>query len=390
MTAINFTKATLANLVVKATQYEVRDQATPGLFIRLSPGGSKTFIYYRKIAGKVIRIKIGRFGEITIEAARRQASILNGQLVAGIQPQQLLKEQKRELTFKELFEYYYAEYALLHTKRPEDNKAALELHLFPKIGSTKANHVTKEMMKYIHATLGQTSGKAQANRVLAIASAVFNYGLKEEIYSANNPCIGVKRFKRKSRDRFLSKKELTLFFEALALENVLYQDFFKLCLFTGARKFTVLSMRYDQLDFELKRWRLDEAQSKNGDVNIYALSDAALEILERRKQTNENNGVQSPFVFPGISASGHLTNPRKIFLRVKERMGVSDFRIHDLRRTLGSYMAISNVSLSIIGKALNHKSQSSTAIYARLSQDPVLEAVNNAAKVIQESSDRER
>ena len=63
-------------------------------------------------------------------------------------------------------------------------------------------------------------------------------------------------------------------------------------------------------------------------------------------------------------------------------MNVYDIRMHDLRRTLGSYMAISGISLPIIGKALNHKSQVSTAIYARLSNDPVLEAVNIASTIM--------
>ena len=74
-----------------------------------------------------------------------------------------------------------------------------------------------------------------------------------------------------------------------------------------------------------------------------------------------------------------MKDPGGAFERVKKRIGVYDIRMHDLRRTLGSYMAISGISLPIIGKALNHKSQVLTAIYARLSHDPVIDAVNIAA-----------
>lgn len=66
-------------------------------------------------------------------------------------------------------------------------------------------------------------------------------------------------------------------------------------------------------------------------------------------------------------------------------MGVADITIHDLRRTLASYMAIDRASLPIIGRALNHKSQSSTEIYARLSQDPVHTAVNKAGSRMMQS-----
>ena len=61
-----------------------------------------------------------------------------------------------------------------------------------------------------------------------------------------------------------------------------------------------------------------------------------------------------------------------------ERAGIENLRIHDLRRTAGSYMAIQGVSPTIIGKALGHRSPQATAIYARLTQDPVRQALENA------------
>ena len=72
-----------------------------------------------------------------------------------------------------------------------------------------------------------------------------------------------------------------------------------------------------------------------------------------------------------------------MFDPVRDRMNIYDIQMHDLRRTLGSYMAISGISLPIIGKALNDKSQVSTAIYTRLSNDPVLEAVNLAHSLME-------
>lgn len=64
-----------------------------------------------------------------------------------------------------------------------------------------------------------------------------------------------------------------------------------------------------------------------------------------------------------------------------KRSEIKGLRLHDLRRTLGSWQAATGASLPIIGKTLNHKSPVSTAIYARLSVEPVrkaLEAANAA------------
>jgi integrase len=69
---------------------------------------------------------------------------------------------------------------------------------------------------------------------------------------------------------------------------------------------------------------------------------------------------------------------------------LKDLRIHDLRRTLGSWQAINGSSLQVIGKSLNHKSLKSTAIYARVDLDPVRESVNRATAAIVNASQKKQ
>lgn len=387
--AINFTKHAIENMPVTDYQYEVKDTKTPGLIIRVNPGGKKTFMFFRRVSGKLLRVKIGYAHDISIEHARKKAILLNSQIISGVNPNEILKGKRKELTFKQLFEKYYLEHALVHTKRPGDNKATLEFHLKPSFWSRKLSEVTKQQLRDMHIKQGESRGKQQANRVLNIISAVYNFGIKQDLYEGNNPTIGIRRFKSNSRDRFLNSEELKSFFMALEHEEQIFQDFFALSIFIGARKTAMLKMRYNQLDLELKRWRLSEDESKNNDVNIYVLPDIAVEILKRRSKENDLLQVPSEYVFPGDGIYGHLIDPKRSFDRIKTRMGVHDIWIHDLRRTLASYMAINNTSLPIIGRALNHKSQVSTAIYARLSSDPVREAVNSATTLmLQKSADQ--
>jgi integrase len=81
---------------------------------------------------------------------------------------------------------------------------------------------------------------------------------------------------------------------------------------------------------------------------------------------------------PGLA----LTQPKKAWERVLASAGIDDLRIHDLRRTLGSWQAKTGASLAIIGKSLNHRNQNTTAIYARLDLDPVRDSVNTATSAI--------
>ena len=386
MPIISFTKKELEDLPTTSSQYDVRDSKTNGLVLRVSPGGSKTFMFLRRIGGTLIRIKIGRFGDITIDIARQQIALLNSQMVNGVRPHEIFRARRQEMTFKMLFDKYYKEHTLVHNKNPQPIKATIEFHLLPKIGSTKIGNITRQQMKQIHLEQGLKRGKQEANKVLNLARAIYNFAIREELYDGKNPCVGIKRFKTKSRDRFLSKDELKRFFEALEQEETLFQHFFKTCLFTGARKSTVLKMRYGHINFDLQQWRVPDDETKNGEVNTYSLSEEVVQILQERKRKNDLSPCPSPFVFPGDGKDGHLKDPKKAFARIKKRMNAQDIRIHDLRRTLASYMAINNSSLPIIGQAMNHKSQVSTQIYARLSHDPVRDAVNEAVASMKQAT----
>src|SRR5258706_5073249 len=92
------------------------------------------------------------------------------------------------------------------------------------------------------------------------------------------------------------------------------------------------------------------------------------------------------FVFPAPSKTGYATPPKKRWRALLERAKVSDFRIHDLRRSLGSWQAISGASLAIIGKSLGHKSSDATMIYARLHLDPVRASLNTATTAMLEAA----
>ncbi len=114
--------------------------------------------------------------------------------------------------------------------------------------------------------------------------------------------------------------------------------------------------------------------TKNGTAQTLPLEAAEIEILKRRKRDSE-----APWVFPASrSASGHFNKPDAGWKRILDRAGIKDLRIHDLRRSLGSWMVDTGASLAVIGKALNHQSQTTTAIYARLSHQTVREAKSRA------------
>ena len=140
-------------------------------------------------------------------------------------------------------------------------------------------------------------------------------------------------------------------------------------------------MRWDEINFTTKEWRIPK--TKNGDAVSLPLIKEAAEILKERKKQNAKMGLEAlrqEYVFPSItSQSGHLADPKKAWQRILKEAQIKDLRLHDIRRTLGSYQAITGASLPVIGKSLGHKTSQATQIYARMNLDPVRQSLENAA-----------
>lgn len=95
-------------------------------------------------------------------------------------------------------------------------------------------------------------------------------------------------------------------------------------------------------------------------------------------------------VFPGQNGVGHLHDMKRAWARIRVRAGIQDVRFHDLRRTVGSWLAGSGESLQLIGKVLNHRDVSTTAIYARLNLGPVRLALERHASKMLEAAAPQR
>ncbi len=342
--------------------------------LAVTAAGTKTFYLYKRIDGKPERVLLGRFPDISIENARKKAAEAKGTIAGGKNPQKVKRAIRAEMTFLELFTEYMEKYSKVHKKSWIYDEREVNKFL-PHWFKRKISSFDKSEVERLHAKIGKDNGIYQANRLLERIRSIFNKAI-DWGWEGNNPAVGIKKFREKSRDRFLQPDELPRFFEALANEpNETARDFFMISLLTGARKSNTLSMRWKDINFTTETWRIEE--TKNADPQTVHLPKEAIEILTARKWKSE-----SPWVFEGNGASGHMADPKKPWTRILKAAEIEDLRIHDLRRTLGSYQAATGANGYIIGKSLGHKSQQSTAVYARLNLDPVRESVNKATNAM--------
>ena len=123
--------------------------------------------------------------------------------------------------------------------------------------------------------------------------------------------------------------------------------------------------------------------TKGNSAQTVTLSEEVVAVLTDRKLD-----AQSEWVFPSCGKTGHLVEPKKAWKKLLDRAELSDLRIHDLRRTLGSWQAITGASLIVIGKSLNHKSSQSTEIYARINLNPVRNSITLATAAMMDAAER--
>lgn len=374
--SFNFTKKDLDALEAPKDKFfeTYCDTTEKGLKLYVTKAGRKTFFIRKFVGYRDERIIIGPYPDLTISQARDKAKMLKGEIANGINPVEEKRKLRHDITLDDYYKYYRENYSVSN-KRPrtiEHDDYIFKSKIHPFIGYKKMSSVIRQDIERIISYIDRAGMRTTANNTLKLIKTMYHRAI-EWGYPGKNPTDGIKNFRLKSRERFILPDELQPFFSALFEDpDILFRNYILLSLYTGQRRSNVLSMRWSEIDFKLGVWFIP--MTKNGESMDCPLTMKALALLSEMKQT-----ATSEWVFPSkTSACGHLVEPKRHWQALLKRAGIENLRIHDLRRTLGSYQAINGSSLQIIGKSLGHKSIQSTQVYARLLNAPVLQSTNGA------------
>ena len=241
---------------------------------------------------------------MTIDQARRKTMEINLAISEGSNPAEVKRAARDEMLFSDLFEDYLERHSKQHKKTWGEDQDKYKNHISGPLGKMRLSGIDRGVISMLHSSITKQGHPIAANRILALISSVFGWAISAGMWESN-PALGIRRNKEKSRDRFIQGDELPRFFQAVADEpNETVRDYVLISLLTGARRSNVCSMRWQDISFDRKEWRIEE--TKNGTPQTVALSPEAIHILHNRKPLDS-----SIFVFPGDSKSGRLEEPRK-------------------------------------------------------------------------------
>ncbi len=275
---------------------------------------------------------------------------------------QRAEAQKRDLlgeSFEDLSHRFLEDVApRLQPRSLQEYTCALEKDGFPVLGMIPPEQVTKG---HVRALVEKVAKRApvQANRTFAAVRRVFSWAVERDLL-ASSPCAGLSALtEERVRERVYSNNEIRGILAAAAGTEI--KDLVVLTFHTATRSEETRSARWEDLDLEERLWLIPGDATKNRESHPVPLSKGALGILNARRDAVP---AGCPWVFPAkASGQGFMPNPGwATMTAIREKSGVSDFRLHDLRRTVATRLAEAGTAVYVVEAVLGHRSAYSSTM----------------------------
>jgi integrase len=377
----------------------VWDTEVRGFGLKITTRERKVYILQRRLNGHLRRWTIGVHGSPwTPDAARSEANDLLRAVAHGEDPLEERRATKNAITVAELCDLYLRDGCA--TKKQSTinvDRGRIERHIKILLGRRRVADLSRPDVErfMVDVATGKsaidvrtksrgrsrvTGGKGTATRTVGLLGAVLSFAAARG-FRNDNPARGIRRYKDRRIERYLTGDELSRLSGALARAqergvNPYAIAAIKLLLLTGMRKSEVLTLRRSWIDFERGALRLPD--SKTG-AKAVPVGTTALDLLRDLPLI-----VGNPHVFVG-QGGGYVKGLQKIWKRVRTDAGLASLRLHDLRHHFISVGASGGESLYILGKVAGHKQAATTQRYAHLGEDPVRAAAERISGAIARS-----
>lgn len=358
------------------------DSALPNFIAEIRRSGGITYHQrYVDEYGKQRSVRIGSAADITCDQARKMAQRIRSEAVLGQNPAARKAEKKAVLTYAELAEKHLA-YANNTLKRPDATEGVLRCHLIPAFGKRHIDTITQQdVAVFLAAKLKRGLKPATVEKMRVTLGRSYNLAKRWGLAGADrNPVQGVPRPRGiTSRQRFLTAEEAGRLRKAVeASPNPMLAPFVSLLLYTGCRFSELTNACWEHVD--LDRQSLLIPTSKNNTSRRVPLSSAAIEVIKALPKYEK-----SPYLFTSVKTMTKFVSFKKSWQTARQAAGMPELRLHDCRHSAASLWINSGVDLYTVGNLLGHRDYRSTTIYAHVSSDTMLAAVEAGAEKLKGS-----
>lgn len=348
-----------------AGQAFVRDAELKGFAVRITASGAKSFILEKRIDGKVKRLTLGRYPELTVEQARKEAHKLLGQIAVGRNPPAEKKYKALQgTTLEQAFSDFTTVRKNLKARTLYDYQHVMKVAFFDWQDKAILD-ISKDMVAKRHSKIGAEHGEAYANLSMRFLRALFNFAIAQYEDSSGNAILRENPVMRLTQTRawyrvdrrqtVIKPHQLSPWYQAVILlkqdssskQSALVADYLLFLLFTGLRRQEAATLKWSDIDLSDRSFTLTD--TKNREPLTLPLTDFISKLLESRKAATD-----SEYVFAGDGKAGYLIEPRRQVQKVTELSCVS-FTLHDLRRTFITIAESIDISAYALKRLVNHK-----------------------------------
>ena len=360
------------------SKYKVFDNGgVKGLYAEFRRTGVTFALKWKERSGRTKYVKLGVYGDITLEQARKLASELRAEIALGQDPHAARQRRKNELTFREFAETRFVPHQKVRKKSGGDDERICRKWLIPEFGSKTLSEVTTAGVSALLnriVTIGRAP--ATANRVRACGGRLYELAI-EWGEADTNPVKFVRPHRENNQcERFLTVDEIQRLVTAADAEpDLVGASAIVLLLVTGARAGEALGAKWSDINLVEGIWTLPDP--KGGKRVHKPLNQAARDVLVKVQALRQN-----AFVFPGPQEGQRRKSLRAVWQRLCKKAGISGARIHDLRHTYASLLVSRGVSLFAVQRLLNHSSPTMTQRYAHWAPSDLAGENERVAQVI--------
>jgi integrase len=344
---------------------------TDGLYAEVFPSGKITFRYRYRLPGSHRREKVtlGSFPALTLQEANKLHAEKRAQVVQGKSPAEAKAAVKKKTAtnFSDLAREWVNKILQPANKNSQQDETYLRRDILPIIGSRELNNIDKDSLwQCIQAVLDRGYPQA-ARRVQSVLKRVFDYGISKG-YVASNPVTGIDPrhvASAKSRDRVLSREEIPAWLRAVETSRLSRQTklALHLLLLVPVRKGELLGAQWADISFVEAIWDIPKENSKNGAPIRHRLSKKVQSIFEELHHL----AAGSPWVMPSTRKNGEIPLSKSgINTALRTVNGLPrGVVIHDLRRTVRTYLSDLGVPAHVAELCLNHRPTGIKKVYDR-------------------------
>jgi integrase len=349
------------------------DSRQRGFLIEIRASGRKTYYQrFRDERGRERQFKIGRADIVTMEQARRKGRSVFARAILGEDSQQRREELRAIPTLEAFVRDRYIPFVATYKRSWRTDETILRHHALPQLGKLALDEIKAEHIVDVVARMkAKGLAASTANRVLVILRYIYNLAIKWRVPGiASNPTTGIELGPEIQRNRYLTKEEAQVLSAAIANdENRTAANAIMLLLLTGARRNEITQARWEHVFWDERKLRVPI--SKSGKPRWISLSASAIGLLRSIPRCAGND-----YIFPAPTTgrpSPSLWFPWK---RIRDRAGLGDVRLHDLRHSFASFLVNEGVSLYVVQGLLGHANAKTTQRYAHLQSDTLSRATD--------------